>query len=327
MDEIQRGQEELMRRREQHEREAGSRETVPLPDLVRRHLADSSPSTSARRSSVSGAGEAQAPPEPRTCEYCEAAVPWLEVRIADRVRYAPGVCDCAGAQAARVAAEDERRRATRHSHVANLLHGAGLLSGKWSRMTLETWERDRNLPSSRSALETALEYVRNVPEGERNWLYLHGPYGTGKTHLAVAIVRQLAFDRLWMPRAVVWPEHCAQVQESWDDSRGPTEAQLWGRMRRAKVLLIDDLDKRRPSAWAAQKLFEVIERRYREERPTIITANRSLEALDSEWGNIWMGRSRQWEAQQIQDATRAIISRIVGQLWGTVEMTGQDQRW
>jgi DNA replication protein DnaC len=110
-------------------------------------------------------------------------------------------------------------------------------------MSFESWDVGRT-PTSLRALTSALAYAEEVEKGPRCWLFLQGAYGLGKTHLAIAILRRLAYERLWRPRVVVWPEHCSAVQRSWDDKNGPTETQLWGKMRDAAVLLIDDLDKR-----------------------------------------------------------------------------------
>jgi DNA replication protein DnaC len=201
-----------------------------------------------------------------------------------------------------------------------------MAEGKWSEMMLSTWDSTR-FPDAARAYDVVRDYVTAVRAGGNNWLYLCGPYGIGKTHLAVSAVRALIETNFWPAYAVVWPEHCAQVQESWDAGySGQSEGQLWNRMRGAKLLLIDDLDKRYPTPWAIGKLYEIVEHRYRLEKPTIITANRSIDTLAAFWGNIDMGRD-QWKALQIQDAGSAIMSRIAGQLWGAIEMRGKDQRW
>lgn len=332
MDEITKGQEELERRREEHRREVERHnrgQVDPIPTPVKSFFQGlpgelcESPSPDATPKYPMATHK----PPPRICDYCGAEVEPICADAFDPPRWGPGSCNCQQSRDhyAQVAREDAETK--RSNEIQGLLDGAGLTNGRAGRMSFETWEADRNRPDSSLGVGKALAYARKVQRDGRNWLFLHGPYGVGKTHLAIAILRELVIRRRWRARMVVWPEHCAAVQESWDGGNGPTEGQLWNRMRNATVLLIDDLDKRQPSAWALGKLYEIIEMRYSKERPTIITANRNLEQLSDMWRNVWLGKSKGWQTQQIRDAGGAIVSRVGGQLWGVIEMTGDDQRW
>ena len=273
--------------------------------------------------------EGQEPPPQRTCEHCGEEIPWarVQLRAPKRLLYVPTLCSCEGAQAAAEAAEGERRRQERQQMVAEMIQAAGLNAGKWARMTLETWDPARNPPHTQQALDAVRAYVADIERKDSNWLFLYGPYGVGKTHLALGALRRLAQERLLPPRVVVWPEHCTAVQSSWNDGPGPREGELWQRMRNARVLLVDDLDKRRPTPWAMGKLYEMVDFRYRREKPTLFTANHSLGDLVESWGEIDRGPKRTAEAAETRDAAAAVLSRIAGQLWGTIEIKGSDQRW
>lgn len=229
-------------------------------------------------------------------------------------------CPCEHGQALK----DRAREQDRTEQIWHMFREAGLTVGKLVNFTFANWDDGRNPPSAQAAREKVWAFTDDVQRRGRNWLYLHGPYGLGKTHLAVAALRKIVIERLWRPQMVVWPAHCSAVQQSWNwrDSPGPSEGQLWGQMLGADILLIDDIDKKRMTAWASEKLYEVIESRQMRERPTIITANRSLDDLQTYWGNTG-GK----DAEHIRDSCAAVFSRIVGQLWGTVEFAGLDQRW
>lgn len=171
-------------------------------------------------------------------------------------------------------------------------------------MTLESWQ-DRGIEGKIHA------YIEKVGGRGKNWLYLHGPYGLGKTHLAVATARQLAYDRQWGPALVRWAEYCSKIQQSWSDKGIQGDWQL---ARACKVLVIDDLDKKDATRWSLGQLFELIDYRYTAQAPTIFTANRPIKEL-----------SQRWMAAD-PDAAKAIISRIVGQLMTAVEFRGKDFR-
>ena len=253
------------------------------------------------------------------CQHCNAEVAPFEFELWGVVRYVRRRwCGCADAQKERLLEQmDERER-----QAGALVINAGLQMGKLMRFTFETWDQNRT-PMAAKALEIVQGYVDNVAEGGKNWLLLHGPYGVGKTHLAVAALRKIAFERFWAPVLAVWPAQCSAVQQSWDNNGGGgaglSEGQLWGQMQAAGILLIDDIDKREPTPWAIGKLYEVISHRHLREKPTIFTANHSLKDLATSWC-----RSR---STDVKDAGAAILSRIAEQLYAVAEMDGKDQRW
>lgn len=102
-------------------------------------------------------------------------------------------------------------------------------------------------------------------------VHLHGPVGTGKTMLAVELLRRLvaAGERsIEFVRAGEIPGRLYQARDA--DERA--------RLGNVAALLIDDLGAGHPgNAWAA--VGEVIAARYDRLRPTIVTSNLSLKAV------------------------------------------------
>ena len=193
-----------------------------------------------------------------------------------------------------------------------------LNTGAYAVYRFSTWDDTLNDGAAGHAREQVAWYVDTVAKTGSNWLYIAGGYGLGKTHLAVAALRKIAGTRLWKPHVVVWPELCDATRESWTASFGASEAQLWGAARAADILLIDDLDKTATSEWAMGKLFGLVNYRYVRQKPTIITANRSLLRLREEW--------RASKLSHIRDTGQATLSRIEGQLMALVILDGEDQR-
>lgn len=112
------------------------------------------------------------------------------------------------------------------------------------------------------------------------WLLLVGPVGTGKTHNAIAAIRQA----VQVSRTVTWEfATCSQLL---DDLRpgGPEDAE--DRYARCNLLVIDDIAMvKANSEWAIETLYRIIDSRRRSSRPVIVTSNlppRDLTALLNE---------------------------------------------
>jgi len=192
--------------------------------------------------------------------------------------------------------------------MLSLLQRRGFQSGKYARMTFGSW-RDHPI-----ILETVEAYMESLELKDRNWLYLYGKNGLGKTHIAIATARHKAIECQWDPAIIRWAEYCSLIQHSWHDTSVKVD---WNMIRRAVVLVLDDIDKKAATEWALGKLYEVIDYRYINELPTIITANRSILELSTLWN----------KTKEIENLSHAIISRIIGQLAKVLHFKGQDYRF
>lgn len=263
-------------------------------------------------------------PEPipaGVCDFCKQAIPPQVLEMGGKVRYFPGYCKCEGAEASREKIKEEERRQALLEKAGELIAKAGIARGKLNRYRFSAW-RDDQYPRADEYKNQVAQYVNQVAPGGRNLLFIFGSYGVGKSHLAVAALRQCILNHIsdqipWRGYFCDWVEHCSLVQESWGNS-SEDEGQLWAKMRNAHILVIDDIDKRKPSEWALGKLFEVIQHRYYHEKPTIITANHSIQELQKLWGES--------KAEHIRDAGSAILSRVMEQLWRQIGIKAKDQR-
>jgi DNA replication protein DnaC len=152
------------------------------------------------------------------------------------------------------------------------VEGAGI--GKRHRQTL------------RSALEAAKEYARN-PEG---WLLLTGTFGCGKTHLAAAIANYL----IGMGRPVLFqvvPDLLDHLRAAFGPQSAIGYDQRFEEVRTAPYLILDDLGAQNTTPWALEKLYQILNYRYNNRLPTVLTTNVPLEDLDPRLRSRLMDRS------------------------------------
>jgi len=155
-----------------------------------------------------------------------------------------------------------------------------------TRLTFETFRpegRALNVDQQRS-LEVAYESAREYANEPRGWLLILGGYGVGKTHLAAAIANAClgrglpvmflnAPDLLDYLRAAFSPT----VEETYD--------RRFEDLLDTPLLILDDLGTQNATAWAEEKLFQILNHRHIARLPTVITTNLALDDLDPRLGS------------------------------------------
>lgn len=130
---------------------------------------------------------------------------------------------------------------------------------------------------ARAQLEAAITAAYQVAEtGSPPWLVLIGPNGTGKTHLARAVlaVRQRHYGesgQIWRAEELVEWLRETQARDA--------EERLSDRLRYLRDLqwlCIDELGKGARTEWAMEHLEAIINRRYEDRSGLIVTSNADL---------------------------------------------------
>jgi DNA replication protein DnaC len=135
---------------------------------------------------------------------------------------------------------------------------------------------DPGTPSLRAALEKAVSYCRGYPylgPDEGLGLLFTGDNGVGKTHLAVAVLRELASVK--SARGQFWDFHelIREIKNSYNPETRTTELQVLEPVVDADVLLLDDLGAWKMTDWMNDTLFYILNSRYIAKRATLITTN------------------------------------------------------
>jgi len=149
--------------------------------------------------------------------------------------------------------------------------------------TFSTWN-DRSaeeLPAAdvtslEKALHTATEYAKKP----RGWLVFNGTYGCGKTHLAAAIGNALA-DVGQPPLFISVSELLDHLRATFSPNSATSLDRRFEEIRTAPLLILDALGEQSPTPWAAEKLFQLLDYRYVNKLPTVITTAKYLEELDA----------------------------------------------
>jgi len=144
---------------------------------------------------------------------------------------------------------------------------------RYQHCTLDTFD-DWNPkdPTLSSSLREVRDYIDAFPKTERGLLFM-GNVGTGKTHLAVATLRELILRYGVHGRFADFTTLVYNVQMTFDGSGGGR--QLVEPLVRTDLLVLDELGAGKPSPWVMDLLYYLVNTRYLERRITLFTTNYS----------------------------------------------------
>jgi len=203
----------------------------------------------------------------------------------------PDRCGCPGEREAKARDEEyifNQQVAQAREKYLERLRYAGL-DGLLADYTFDSFIERLDWPVTadiRSRVESFADMVIHADFCNRPWLILHGRIGTGKSHLAGAVIRKSVDSGLINCFFRVWPRYLARLQASWDrrkkelndDFEAESESDIVAELTRGRIVVIDDLDKRSSSEWARGVLFDVLNTRYNGRMPTILTFNHDLDS-------------------------------------------------
>ena len=160
------------------------------------------------------------------------------------------------------------------------------------------------------ALEICKKYsIADIEQGRG--LFLFGTWGTGKTHLGIATVRNLIelnpelfgareneLDIYDPDRLNYYGLYCSffSTVDLLDALRPGSEAkqqkaeQLFHRAKTDHLIVLDDIGAEKPTVWVEDRLFTLVDLRYRTERATIFTSNCTEEELNNRLGGRLVSR-------------------------------------
>lgn len=127
--------------------------------------------------------------------------------------------------------------------------------------------------------EEAFQAARAFARHPDRWLVLVGDYGCGKTHLAAAIANFAMFERGMGPIFAVVPDLLDYLRTTFGPDSDASYDERFNAFRGADLLILDDLGTENATPWAREKLFQIINHRYNERAPMVVTTN-DLDRID-----------------------------------------------
>ena len=221
------------------------------------------------------------------CPHCGAELKPLEVEFNGHsfsIGFEP--CHCEGAEAERMAAmraEAEREVLAASERTGRIMRKAGIPKRFWMVEKGGDW---------------------------RSGAYIVGPVGVGKTHMAARMAKQALSENASV-KFLTGGEFLRSIRDTFGGEG--SEGDILSKLRSCDLLVLDDLGKDKPTDWAVSMLFQLIDARYNEELPTVVTSQYERDEL--------LRRLSAGEA----DTARAIVSRLF-EMCPRIRLDGKDRR-
>jgi DNA replication protein DnaC len=131
---------------------------------------------------------------------------------------------------------------------------------------------NRSLTEAKIIVKGFAEAFTPVREHATPGVMLMGSCGVGKTHLAVAALKQIVL-RGHSGLFYDYRELLKEIQDSYNAVSQSTEMGVLEPVLKAEIFVLDDVGSSKPSSWALETVGHVLNTRYNEKRVTVLTTN------------------------------------------------------
>ena len=196
----------------------------------------------------------------------------------------PVTCDCMKAEERKAKEREEQEAKMRQ---LDRLHGASLLGDRYKDTTFDKTSLDRP-EDFQKAFQRCRKYcqIPDVALEHGSGMYIYGDKGTGKTHLTACMCNEL-ISQFRQCLFTNFFEIATLIQSTWNGNADSSV--VIKRICEVDFLFLDDLGtemltKGGEDNWLQGQVFDIINKRYNNKKPTIFSSNYSLNELVKDRG-------------------------------------------
>lgn len=176
---------------------------------------------------------------------------------------------------------EEQERKEKQAAVARLqLERALMRSGmpkRFHEKTFETFNVESDAQSS--AYDVCKHYAENFKKLKESGasLVLAGMPGTGKSHLAASIMHHIMAEHV--SQYMTCMDMIRAIRDTWRRDSERSEVQVLDNLTYVDLLVIDEIGVQYGTEGEQTIIFDVLDRRYREQMPVILLTNQDIKGF------------------------------------------------
>ena len=221
---------------------------------------------------------------------------------------------CFGSGMAIIPGEGARRCRCQSPDTRDRLLQSARIPPRYQHCTIQGYEAANDELSKWAAKMEAQVIIDDYLTLGGRGLLLTGPVGVGKTHLAVAILRELIMRYQARGLFYQFGALLRQIQDSYNPVSQNSEFTVLAPVFEAEVLVLDELGASKPTDWVRDTMMQIINNRYNERRLTIFTTNYSD------------ARRNEKEGEILEDRIGVPLRSRLYEMCKTVVIEGEDYR-
>ena len=193
---------------------------------------------------------------------------------------------------------------TEKPESSSIIHGKASLRGEqevWMEKVIPAKYRQcsfSNFKGGSGLVKWLTDYAEKWPPHS---LILSGPCGAGKTHLAISILQEQIQHGHWLD---IWfvssPEMLREIKMTYDPDYPLSEADVIDKYTEIEFLVIDDLGAEAATDWAISTFYLILDRRHRNDTPTLITTNLTTQEIEEKLGARIASRLSEYRTIQLK---------------------------
>ena len=176
------------------------------------------------------------------------------------------VCECR--------ADEMQQKAVSYAYAQSKLQHLDTLTFD----TFQPTGRGVSNPIQAASISDAFYTAQKFAEKPENWLFLQGGYGCGKTHLAAAITNK-AIENQIKTLFLTAPDLLDLLRRAYQNPTITFDQQM-DEILNIPLLIIDDFGTQNATDWAEEKIFQIINHRYINHLPLVITSNLPIQSIE-----------------------------------------------